>query len=73
MGYIEPVRHSFLSFIFVPLPNQRVANLWFDTNMIVSHTYTYLKPDPDRFIPNMTSNDNRMEIRKNWDLLMPRE
>jgi hypothetical protein len=63
----------FLNFIFVPLPNKRVANLWFDTNMIVSHTYTYLKPDLDRFIPNMTSNENRMEIRKNWDLLMPRE
>jgi len=25
------------------------------------------------FIPNMTTNDNRMEIRRNWDLLMPRE
>ncbi|KAL7815172.1 hypothetical protein V8C26DRAFT_131422 [Trichoderma gracile] len=37
----------------------------------LSHTYTYLKPEEDKFIPNMTSNDNRMEIRRNWDLLMP--
>ncbi|KAL7931199.1 hypothetical protein V8C35DRAFT_310655 [Trichoderma chlorosporum] len=37
----------------------------------LSHTYTYLKPEEDKFIPNMTSNDNRMEIRKNWDMLMP--
>ncbi|KAL7807198.1 hypothetical protein V8C44DRAFT_337943 [Trichoderma aethiopicum] len=37
----------------------------------LSHTYTYLKPEVDKFIPNMTSNDNRMEIRRNWDMLMP--
>lgn len=43
------------------------ANHW-----IVSHTYTYLKPEEDKYVPNMTSNDNRMEIRKNWDMLMPR-
>lgn len=39
---------------------------------IVSHTYTFLKPEEDKYVPNMTSNDNRMEIRKNWDMLMPR-
>lgn len=38
----------------------------------VSHTYTFLKPEEDKYVPNMTSNDNRMEIRKNWDMLMPR-
>ncbi|KAF3055335.1 hypothetical protein CFAM422_013198 [Trichoderma lentiforme] len=37
----------------------------------LSHTYTYLKPEEDKYVPNMTSNDNRMEIRKNWDMLMP--
>ncbi|PTB62040.1 hypothetical protein BBK36DRAFT_1163373 [Trichoderma citrinoviride] len=37
----------------------------------LSHTYTYLKPEEDKFIPNMTSNENRMEIRRNWDMLMP--
>ncbi|ETR96957.1 hypothetical protein M419DRAFT_92860 [Trichoderma reesei RUT C-30] len=37
----------------------------------LSHTYTFLKPEEDKFIPNMTSNDNRMEIRRNWDMLMP--
>jgi hypothetical protein len=40
--------------------------------ILVSHTYTYLKPEEDKYVPNMTSNDNRMEIRRNWDLLMPR-
>ncbi len=38
---------------------------------LVSHSYTFLKPDVDRFIPNMTTLDNRLEIRRNWDLLMP--
>lgn len=38
----------------------------------VSHSYVHLKPDADKFVPNMTSNQNRMEIRQNWDLLMPR-
>ncbi|KAL7952253.1 hypothetical protein V8C34DRAFT_319207 [Trichoderma compactum] len=37
----------------------------------LSHTYTFLKPEEDKYVPNMTSNDNRMEIRKNWDMLMP--
>ncbi|UKZ91491.1 uncharacterized protein TrAFT101_006468 [Trichoderma asperellum] len=37
----------------------------------LSHTYTLLKPEEDKYVPNMTSNDNRMEIRKNWDMLMP--
>ncbi len=39
----------------------------------VSHTYTFLKPEEEKYMPNMTSNDNRMEIRRNWDMLMPRE
>ena len=38
-----------------------------------SHTYTLLTPDMNRFVPNMTTNANRMEIRNNWDMLMPRE
>ncbi|KAH8122414.1 hypothetical protein FP744_10001177 [Trichoderma asperellum] len=37
----------------------------------LSHTYTFLKPEEDKYVPNMTSNDNRMEVRKNWDMLMP--
>lgn len=36
-----------------------------------SHKWTLLTPDEDKFIPNMTSNDDRMQIRKNWDMLMP--
>ncbi|EED15884.1 conserved hypothetical protein [Talaromyces stipitatus ATCC 10500] len=37
----------------------------------LSHTYTFLKPEEQKYVPNMTSNDNRMEVRRNWDLLMP--
>ncbi|UKZ61414.1 uncharacterized protein TrAtP1_002679 [Trichoderma atroviride] len=37
----------------------------------LSHSYTFLKPEEDKYFPNITSNDNRMEIRKNWDMLMP--
>jgi len=36
-----------------------------------SHKYTLLTPDEDRFVPNMSSDANRMEIRRNWDMLMP--
>ncbi|TVY26081.1 hypothetical protein LHYA1_G004311 [Lachnellula hyalina] len=36
-----------------------------------THKYTLLTPDEEKFVPNMSSNDNRMEIRKNWDMLMP--
>lgn len=41
-------------------------------SQVVSHSYTFLKPEEEKYIPNMTTNDNRMEVRKNWDLLMPR-
>ncbi|EXJ76932.1 hypothetical protein A1O3_10089 [Capronia epimyces CBS 606.96] len=37
----------------------------------VSHTYTFLKPEAEKFIPNMTTNEDRMTVRRNWDLLMP--
>lgn len=37
-----------------------------------THKYTLLTPDMDKYTPNMTSNDNRMEIRRNWDLLLPK-
>ncbi|KAF4616187.1 hypothetical protein G7Y89_g15219 [Cudoniella acicularis] len=36
-----------------------------------SHTYTLLTPDEEKFVPNMSSDANRMEVRRNWDLLMP--
>ncbi|RDL40111.1 Uncharacterized protein BP5553_00090 [Venustampulla echinocandica] len=35
------------------------------------HKYTLLTFEEDKFVPNMTSDDNRMEVRKNWDMLMP--
>ncbi|KAG9235084.1 hypothetical protein BJ875DRAFT_282507 [Amylocarpus encephaloides] len=35
------------------------------------HKYTLLMPDEEKFVPNMTDDSNRMEIRKNWDMLMP--
>ena len=37
----------------------------------LSHTYNYLKPDTSTYVPNMTTNANRAEIRRNWDNLMP--
>lgn len=37
-----------------------------------SHKYTLLTPEEEKFVPNMTSDVNRMEVRKNWDMLMPR-
>ncbi|CAD6504854.1 BgTH12-00356 [Blumeria graminis f. sp. triticale] len=30
-----------------------------------------LVPEVERFVPNMTTNDTRMEIRANWDQLLP--
>ncbi|KAH8657406.1 hypothetical protein BGZ60DRAFT_415833 [Tricladium varicosporioides] len=35
------------------------------------HKYTLLTPEEEKFVPNMTSDANRMEIRHNWDMLMP--
>jgi hypothetical protein len=37
------------------------------------HKWTLLTPDGEKFVPNMTTDDNRMEIRHNWDMLMPRK
>jgi hypothetical protein len=30
-------------------------------------------PQVEVYMPNMTSDDNREEVRKNWDMLMPCE
>ena len=49
--------------------NAEISSLIF---AVVSHTYTYLKPEAEKYVPNMTSNANRDEVRRNWDLLMPR-
>lgn len=35
------------------------------------HKYTLLSPEEEKFVPNMSSNANRLEIRHNWDMLMP--
>jgi len=42
-------------------------------SLVASHKYTLLTPDMERFVPNMTTDANRMEIRHNWDMLMPRK
>jgi hypothetical protein len=39
---------------------------------IASHTYTLLTLEEEKYFPNMSSDINRMEIRHNWDMLMPR-
>ncbi|TVY42185.1 Oxidase ustYa, partial [Lachnellula cervina] len=36
-----------------------------------THKYTLLTPDEEKFVPNMSSNDDRMRVRRNWDMLMP--
>ncbi|KAN0122943.1 protein of unknown function (DUF3328) domain containing protein [Hyaloscypha variabilis] len=36
-----------------------------------SHTYTLLTLEEEKYFPNMSSDINRMEIRHNWDMLMP--
>jgi hypothetical protein len=41
--------------------------------IIESHKYTLLTQEEEKFIPNMTGDVNRMEVRKNWDMLMPRK
>jgi hypothetical protein len=48
------------------------ADCWRRT-AVVSHKVTFLAPEMDLYMPNMTSDDNRMEIRRNWDALMPRK
>ncbi|MCJ1233597.1 hypothetical protein MMC14_001555 [Varicellaria rhodocarpa] len=42
-----------------------------DYHIAVSHQYTRLKPEVEVYMPNMTSNEDRMQVRRNWDLLMP--
>jgi hypothetical protein len=39
----------------------------------VSHKYEYLMPQVEVYMPNMTSDDDRLEVRKKWDMLMPSE
>lgn len=62
MGFIFPVSVKY---------QRKIA--WNYTNLsgIESHTYTLLTTEEDKFMPNMTSDDDRMAIRKNWDMLMP--
>jgi len=37
----------------------------------LSHTYKELVFEPTLYVPNMTTDANRMEVRHNWDMLMP--
>jgi hypothetical protein len=49
-------------------PSLRVAN-----SAAASHTYTLLTLEEEKYFPNMSSDVNRMAIRHNWDMLMPRK
>jgi hypothetical protein len=40
---------------------------------IASHKYTLLTSEESKFVLNMTSDENLMEVRRNWDMLMPRK
>jgi hypothetical protein len=44
-----------------------------DSTLLASHTYTLLTLEEDKYFPNMTSDVDRMAIRHNWDMLMPRK
>lgn len=59
--------------LYVPSESNNTANLMLRLTRIASHKWTLLTPDEEMFVPNMTTNDNRMEVRKNWDMLMPRK
>jgi hypothetical protein len=39
---------------------------------VVSHSYEHLQYEPEKYFPNSSSNSNRDEIRRNWDMLMPK-
>jgi hypothetical protein len=51
------------------LPSITLANNTF----LASHTYTLLTLEEEKYFPNMTSDVDRMAIRHNWDMLMPRK
>lgn len=36
-----------------------------------SHKYEHLSFEKSKFVPNLTTDENRMEVRHNWDMLMP--
>ncbi|KAM3085753.1 hypothetical protein ACMFMG_002817 [Clarireedia jacksonii] len=36
-----------------------------------SHQYTLLQHEPSKYMPNMTSNVDRLEVRENWSKLLP--
>lgn len=67
--------------LYIPRKFQIIPkNLKINTNNLSSHLlpseshkYTLLTSSESNFFPNMTSNDDRMEIRRNWDMLMPRK
>ena len=60
--------------LYVPCECVPILGKFMDTDKIsVSHKYTLLTPEEDKFLPNMSSNDDRMAIRRNWDMLMPRK
>ena len=39
----------------------------------VGHDYRRLKMEDEIYMPNMSSNVDRLEVRKRWDALMPRK
>jgi hypothetical protein len=60
------------------IPSERISRLHKVPKRLIryhsaSHKYTLLQPNESAFVPDMTSNANRMEVRRNWDQLMPRK
>jgi hypothetical protein len=62
MAFISQVSRNLLKL------SRSTANL-----AVASHKYTLLTLEEEKYFPNMSSDANRMDIRHNWDMLMPRE
>lgn len=50
-----------------------IENTYDTNNDLGSHQQSPLHLEKLKYIPNLTNDDNRMEVRRNWDMLMPRE
>ena len=51
-----------------PVPPAQTRQL---TPSSASHVITPFTPEPELFIPNMTTLSNRLEVQAKWDALMP--
>jgi hypothetical protein len=62
-----------MAFTFQVRRVSRKRCLYLTKSAAASHTYTLLTLEEEKYFPNMSSDANRMDIRHNWDMLMPRK